>query len=102
MIFISPYVTHRDEKYWPDPERFDPERFAPEQTASRPRHTYFPFGEGPHLCLGNNFALMEMQLILAMTLQRFSLKLIPDHPIAFKPEATLRPKYGMKMRVEAL
>lgn len=102
MIFISPFVTHRDQKYWPEPERFDPERFLPEQAARRPRHVYFPFGEGLHLCIGNNFALMEMQLILAMALQRFRLKLVPDHPIAFKPEATLRPKFGMKMMVEVI
>jgi cytochrome P450 len=102
LIFISPFVTHRDPKYWPDPERFDPDRFTPEQVASRPRQIYFPFGEGPHTCIGNNFALMEMQLILAMVLQRFRLRLAPDHPIALKPEATLRPKYGMKMKVEAI
>jgi cytochrome P450 len=70
--------------------------------ASRPRQIYYPFGEGPHVCIGNNFALMEMQLILAMVLQRFHLRLIPGHPITFHPEATLRPKYGMKMTVEAI
>ncbi|HET6822229.1 MAG TPA: cytochrome P450, partial [Anaerolineales bacterium] len=102
LIFISPYVGHRDPKFWPDPERFDPERFTPEQLASRPRHVYYPFGEGPHVCIGNNFAVMEMQLILAMALQRFHLRLVPNHPIALKPEATLRPKHGMKMTVEAL
>jgi cytochrome P450 len=102
LIFISPFVTHRDPKHWPDPERFDPDRFRPEQIASRPRHVYFPFGEGPHVCIGNNFALMEMQLILSMVLQRFRLRLIPEHPIALKPEATLRPKYGMKMAVETI
>ena len=100
MIFISPFVGHRDPRSWPDPERFDPDRFAPEQVASRPRHFYYPFGEGPHVCIGNNFALMEMQLILSMVLQRFRLRLASDHPIAFKPEATLRPKYGMKMTIE--
>lgn len=101
LIFISPFVTHRDPKHWPDPERFDPNRFTAEQIAARPRHIYFPFGEGPHVCLGNHFAIMEMQLILTMVLQRFRLRLVPDHPIAFKPEATLRPKYGMKMMIEA-
>ena len=100
LIFLSPYVGHRDPKYWPDAERFDPERFVPEQVASRPRHVYYPFGEGPHVCIGNSFAVMEMQLILAMALQRFRLRLIPDHPIAFNPEATLRPKHGMKMALE--
>jgi cytochrome P450 len=102
LIFISPFVTHRDPAYWPDPERFDPDRFSPEQVASRPRHVYFPFGEGPHICLGNHFALMEMQLILAMVLQRFRLRLVPNHPIALKPEATLRPRHGMKMSVEMI
>ena len=102
LIFISPYVGHRDPKFWPNPERFDPERFTPEQAASRPRHVYYPFGEGPHVCIGNNFAGMEMQLILAMALQCFHLRLVPNHPIALKPEATLRPKHGMKMTVEAL
>jgi len=100
LIFITPYITHRDSRYWTDPERFDPDRFAPDQVASRPRHHYFPFGEGPHICIGNNFALMEMQLILAVALQRYRLKLVPNHPIALKPEATLRPKHGMKMTIQ--
>ena len=100
LIFITPYITHRDSRYWTDPERFDPDRFESEQIANRPRHIYYPFGEGPHVCIGNNFALMEMQLILAIALQRFRLKLVPNHPIALRPEATLRPKHGMKMTVE--
>jgi cytochrome P450 len=102
LIFISPFVGHRDPKYWHDPERFDPERFTPEQVASRPRHVYYPFGEGPHVCIGNNFAMMEMQLILTTVLQRFRLRLVPDHPIALNPEATLRPKHGIKMMVETV
>jgi cytochrome P450 len=100
LIFITPFITHRDQKYYPDPEQFDPDRFTPEQVASRPRHQYFPFGEGPHVCIGNNFALMEMQMILASAFQRFRLKLVPDQRVAIQPEATLRPKYGMKMTVE--
>jgi cytochrome P450 len=102
LIFITPFVTHRDPKYWPEPERFDPDRFRPEQAARHPRHIYFPFGAGPHVCIGNNFAVMEMQLILSMALQRFRLSLVPNHPIAFKPEATLRPKYGMKMKIDLI
>jgi cytochrome P450 len=102
MIFITPYVTHRDATFWTDPERFDPERFNPEQIAQRPAHVYFPFGEGPHFCIGNNFATTEMQLILTMALQRFRFKLAPDQKIGLAPEATLRPKYGMRMIVEAI
>jgi cytochrome P450 len=100
LIFITPFITHRDPKYWPDPEKFDPERFTPENTASRPKHVYYPFGEGPHVCIGNNFAVMEMQLILATVLQRYTLTLDPMQKIAFKPEATLRPRYGMRFKVE--
>ena len=100
LIFITPFITHRDPKYWNDPEKFDPERFTPENVSNRPRPVYYPFGEGPHLCIGNNFALMEMQLILAASLQQFKLTLDPNQKIAFKPEATLRPKYGMRFKVE--
>jgi cytochrome P450 len=102
LIFLSPFVAHRDPKYWPDPERFDPDRFSPAEVANRPRHIYYPFGEGPHVCIGNNFALMEMQLILCLALQRFRLRLVPNHPIGLHPEATLRPKYGMKMSIELI
>jgi cytochrome P450 len=70
--------------------------------AGRPKHVYYPFGEGPHVCIGNNFAIMEMQLILAASLQRFRLRLVPGHKVGLKPEATLRPKGGMKMTVESV
>lgn len=102
MIFLTPYVTHRNPKFWDDPERFDPERFNSDQVAKRPSHVYFPFGEGPHLCIGNNFALTEMQLILTMAFQRYKINLVPDHPIGLAPEATLRPKYGMMMKISSL
>jgi len=102
MIFITPYVTHRNAKFWTDPEGFDPERFNPDQIAQRPSHVYFPFGEGPHVCIGNNFAMTEMQLILTMALQRFNFKLAPDQKIGLMPEATLRPKYGMRLHIETI
>jgi cytochrome P450 len=102
LIFITPFITHRDPKYWPNPEKFDPERFTPENSAGRPKHVYYPFGEGPHVCIGNNFALMEMQLILTAALQRFKLTLDPGQKIALKPEATLRPKDGMRFKVELI
>ncbi len=102
LIFITPFITHRDPNYWKDPDTFDPERFTLDNIASRPKHVYYPFGEGPHVCIGNNFALMEMQLILAGALQRFKFTLDPAQKIAFKPEATLRPKYGMKFKIDSI
>ncbi|GAB4579824.1 MAG: cytochrome P450 [Anaerolineales bacterium] len=101
LIFICPFITHHDPAYWPDPERFDPDRFLPEQVAARPREVYYPFGEGPHVCIGNHLAMMEMQLILAMALQKYTWQLVPHHPVAIQPVVSLTPKYGMKMNLQA-
>jgi cytochrome P450 len=92
MIVLSPYVTHRNPAFWENPEAFNPERFTPERSAGRPHYAYFPFGGGSRMCIGNNFALMEMQLILATIAQRYRLHLVPGHPV--EPEAllSLRPR----------
>ena len=99
LIFITPYVTHHDSNYWQDPETFDPERFTPENISKRDKDIYYPFGAGPHICIGNNLAMMEMQLTLAMIYQRFKPDLVTDSAIGLNPEATLRPKGGMKMKL---
>jgi hypothetical protein len=69
------YVTHRHPAFWENPERFDPDRFTPERVRERPRFADLPFSGGPRLCIGNEFALMEAQLVLAMTLQRYRMRL---------------------------
>lgn len=97
-IFLSSYVTHRHPEFWENPEGFDPERFTPERSAGRPRFAYFPFGGGPRLCIGNNFAMLEAQLLLATIAQRYRLNLVPGHPVATLPLITLRARHGMKMR----
>ncbi|MCI0579802.1 MAG: cytochrome P450 [Chloroflexi bacterium] len=76
-VVISPYLTHRHPAFWPDPERFDPERFTPEQIAGRPRYAYIPFGGGPRQCIGNTFAMVEAQLVLATVAQLYRLRLVP-------------------------
>ncbi len=101
-IFLSPYVTHHDPALWPEPQRFDPDRFLPEREAERPRFHYLPFGGGPHLCIGNSFALMEAQLVIATVLQRFRLRLVTDAPVVGTPQVTLRPKGGLPMVVERI
>jgi cytochrome P450 len=100
IVTISPYLTHRHPQYWPDPERFDPERFSPEASAGRPEYAYFPFGGGPRRCIGSQFAMMEAQLILAMTAQRFRLVAVPGHRVEKDPILTLRPKPGVLMHLE--
>jgi cytochrome P450 len=99
LIIMSPYVTHRRAADWPNPEGFDPERFVPDAIAARPRFAYFPFGGGPHLCIGQTFALVEAQLIVASIAQRYRLSLIAGQQIEVAPLVTLRPKHGMCMHL---
>ena len=100
-VLISQFITHRDQRFFPDPVRFDPERFTPEAKARRTKFTYFPFGAGFRQCIGESFAWMEGELLLATLGQKWRLNLVEGHRIEPEPLITLRPKYGMKMRVEA-
>jgi len=97
VIFMSPYVTQRRDDFWSNPEGFDPERFSPEAKPPA-RFAYFPFGGGGHQCIGNEFAMMEAQLILVALLQRCRLNLVSGHPVALEPLITLRPRHGMLMQ----
>jgi cytochrome P450 len=99
VVGVSPYLIHRDPDYWENPEGFDPERFSPERSANRPKLAYVPFGAGPRFCIGNNFALMEAQLIVARILQRVDLELVSGQHIDVDPVVTLRPSAPIKMRV---
>jgi cytochrome P450 len=100
VMFISPYVTHRLPEFWPDPEAFDPERFTPERSAGRPHFAYFPFGGGPHQCIGKGFALVEAHLVLATVAQHYRLRAAPGHPARPLALVTLRPRGGMPMILE--
>jgi cytochrome P450 len=100
LAFVLPYVLHRHPRYWPEPDVFDPERFLPERSADRPKFAYLPFGAGPRQCIGNQFALVEAQLALATLAQRYRLVLEPGHRVEPWPLITLRPRFGMRMRLE--
>lgn len=99
MVFLSPYVTHRHPEFWPAPEAFDPDRFLPEHTAKRPRFAWYPFLGGPHQCIGQEFAMMETTLVVAMLAQSFSLRLVPGARVEPKPMLSLRPRFGLPMSV---
>lgn len=99
-VLISQFVTHRDPRYFSDPLRFDPDRFLPEKKAQRMKFTYFPFGAGARQCIGESFAWMEGVLILATLARKWKLRLVPGHRVEPQPLITLRPKYGMQMRIE--
>ncbi len=96
-VFVSPYVMQRDPRYWFDFERFDPTRWAAEAQARRPKFSYFPFGAGPRVCIGEGFAWAEGILALATLAQRWQARLVLGHPVQLDPLITLRPKHGMRM-----
>ena len=98
-VAVLIHLLHRHPDLWEDPEVFDPERFAPDKVKARPNAHYMPFGGGPRMCIGNHFAMMEMQLILSMLIQTFNFELIDNQRIEMEALVTLRPKYGIKMRV---
>lgn len=98
-LFFCPYLTHRHPDFWHNPEGFQPERFTKEASKMRHRYAYFPFGGGQRLCIGNNFALMEGPLMMAMIIQRYNLSLMPGSNVQLKPSSTLRPAGGIPMLV---
>jgi cytochrome P450 len=93
-------VMHRDPRFFPDPDCFDPDRWTDEARAARPRFTYFPFGAGPRICIGEQFAWMEGVLVLATLARRWRPRLAPGHRVGLQPSITLRPLGGMKMVLE--
>jgi cytochrome P450 len=101
-VVVSPFVTHRHPDYWERPEVFDPDRFTPDRGAQRLKCAYFPFLGGPHQCIGNEFAMIEMQLIIAMVLQRFDLELVPDQAIHPRASITLRPSGPIRMALQRI
>ncbi len=98
-VLVFPYVTHRHPAFWERPDAFDPERFSAKLSAGHHRFAYFPFGGGPRLCLGNQFALSEAQLILATILPRYQLRLLPGTAVIPEPLVTLRPRGDLLMTV---
>jgi cytochrome P450 len=98
-IFVSPYVTHRHPDFWTNPEAFDPERFDPALNEKRPRFAYFPFGGGPRQCIGIHLAVLQMQLAVAMIVQKYDLHAVPGHPIERGALVSLRPVHGIRMTI---
>jgi cytochrome P450 len=96
---MFPSTTHRHPDFWERPDVFDPERLAPERAAGRHRFAYFPFGGGPRVCIGNQFALTEAQLILATFLSRYQLRLLPGASVVPESLITLRPRGKLLMTI---
>jgi len=90
-IYLSPYILHRTEKYWPDPERFEPNRFGPDSAYKKGDRPYFPFSLGPRRCLGEYFSFLEMKVHLGLLVRKFRMTLVSKQ----NPELDL----GINLRV---
>jgi cytochrome P450 len=99
-VQIAPYLMHRDPRWWDRPDQFYPDHFTKEREAARPRYAYMPFGGGPRVCLGRNFAMMEGPIVLGTLLQRYRVE--PGSDGLSPPEAmiSLRPRKGAWIRLE--
>ncbi|KAK7867290.1 hypothetical protein R5R35_002117 [Gryllus longicercus] len=101
-VLVPVYAMHHDAKYYPEPERFDPERFSPEQKAQRPPFTYLPFGEGPRLCIGMRFGLLQAKVGLAALISRYQFHVCErtSIPLTIEPRTIVTsPKGGIWLRV---
>ena len=98
ILMLSPWVVQRDARWFPEPGQFRPQRWSEPDT--RPKFSYFPFGGGMRVCIGERFAWMEGVLLLATVAQQWKFKLVPGHPVATAALITLRAKHGMKMVAE--
>ncbi|MGH8501477.1 MAG: cytochrome P450 [Gammaproteobacteria bacterium] len=99
-IFMAPYFVHRHPQFWDEPEAFKPERFSPEAGRQRHKFVYFPFSMGQRRCIGEFFALIEMQIHLRAVARRLRLRHVPGGPVELEPHINLRSRHNLYMRAE--
>jgi cytochrome P450 len=99
QLLMSQFIVHRDPRFWCNPERFDPSRWTVAATKNRPRCAYFPFGDGPRICIGAQLATLEAVLLVTTIAQRYRLEMVEKQPLCLVPALTLRPRDGLRMRV---
>ena len=100
-LLVPIFHFHWNERFWPEPHRFDPSRFSPERRPSPDAMTYFPLGAGPRSCIGNHFALQELTIMTILFFRHFQFRLKEGFAVEPDPLITLRPKHGMPMTVAA-
>jgi cytochrome P450 len=99
QVVVCPYTMHRNPHYYIHPHVFYPERWTEEFQQSLPRYAYFPFGGGSRQCIGRDFALLEMQVVLAAILQHVTFELVDDSNPVLQAAITMRPRDGIQLRV---
>ncbi|MER6778713.1 MULTISPECIES: cytochrome P450 [unclassified Streptomyces] len=97
-VIVAPWVTQRDPRHWPDPDRFDPDRFTPEAESGRPRYAWFPFGGGPRACIGQHFSMLESVIALAMILRAYEFEAV-DTDVPVTAGITLRAEGPIRCRI---
>lgn len=97
MVIVFVHGAHHAQRYWPDPETFDPQRFSKANEKLHTPFTHLPFGAGPRGCIGGNYAVLQILMILSELLRRYDLELTPGQTIEPRPMVILRPKYGIRM-----
>ncbi len=99
-VIVPIFHFHWNEKYWPEPRKFDPARFAPGNRPANENLIYFPFGAGPRSCVGNHFAMQELMIMTVLFYRHFRFRLEPGFAVQADPLITLRPKFGMRLIAE--
>jgi cytochrome P450 len=101
LVVIPPYVIHRHKRLWEQPALFRPERFLPCARERIDRHAYLPFGAGPRICVGMQFAMVEAMIVLAVLTRRLRFSYAAQAEPEPQQRITLRPRGGMPMTVRA-
>src|SRR5262249_18494575 len=101
LVVLMPFLVHRFPGIWEEPERFDPDRFRPAAVEGRPPSPDIPFASGPRVCVGNNFALMEMMIALAMSAGRFRVTGVEEEPVPVVFVGVTRPARPIRLRLHA-
>ena len=97
-MLVSPWLMHRHEALWPNPDRFDPDRFSVAREKDIPSGAYIPFGQGPRICIGAAFALMEATLILARIVSRYDIEIVRPNDVYPAARLTTRTANGITAR----
>lgn len=98
-VLLPQFTVHADDRWFEAPDRFRPERFAPERSDRRPEFAYFPFGGGPHQCIGMHFAMMELKHVVPILARRVRFELLSSPAPDVNMELTLQPSEDVRMRV---
>lgn len=100
LMLIATWTLHHRPDIYSQPDQFDPERFSSDRQSTIPKFAYLPFSEGPRVCIGRAFAMMQMRINLAMLLQRYHLRLVKGYQLELQFQFNVRPKNGLPMKIE--